>query len=71
MPNNLAIYEIRPTLQYAIRLTAKSPEDALAKWRKRRAIDQGALTAEAKIVLRLLDSKRKDYEPPVELVQVL
>lgn len=71
MPEKTAIYEIRPTLQYAIRLVAKSPEDAVAKWRKRRAVDQGKLTSEGQLVLKLINNKSKDYDPPVEAVQVL
>ena len=66
------IYEIRPTLKYAIRLRATSRENAIAKWRKRGSRDlQGNLTEEANLLLRLLDGNadRTDYEPTVELIE--
>lgn len=66
----LNLYEIRPTLKYAIRVYAKSREDAIAFWQKRGSRDaQGDLTEEAKRVLSLLDRENANYEPVVELIE--
>lgn len=70
---SVGTYEIRVTLQYAIRMQAQSREEALEEWRDEASFsgwNGEGLSEEAETILAVLNRKRQsDYEPTVELIE--